>query len=171
QSSPMPMRATSHPLPGLRAAHERTDRVDAALQRFIGRLTADAKAVAVVALGAYGRRELTPLADVETLFLYDRANDAEQFTRSVTEAVCYPLWAQHLRIEPLVRTVSECAADARRSLAVATGLIDARRVDGDPTLYAELERRVTLPLRRDHEHLRQLLRFEVQRRHAAHPPV
>src|SRR5207253_2452555 len=93
---------------GRSAARKRSDRVDSLLCGLSERLGGS---VALVALGAYGRRELTPRGDAELLFLHDG-----QLTLAwVTEAVCYPLWEQAVRLEPSVRTLAECAADARRS--------------------------------------------------------
>src|SRR6202049_4967865 len=93
----------------LAAARERSDVVDRRIAELRTRL--DVGSVAVVAVGAYGRRELTPRTDVEVLFLHQ----GELSTPWVTEAVCYPLWEHNIRAEPGIRQLFECAADARRS--------------------------------------------------------
>src|SRR5450755_4388442 len=101
---------------GISAARERSDDVDRRIAELSRKLVGVADSVAVVALGAYGRRELTPRTDVELLFLHQ----GELSTPWVTEAVCYPLWEHNIRVEPSVRTLFECAADARRSWVAAT---------------------------------------------------
>ena len=146
---------------GRSAARKRSDRVDSLLCGLSTRLGGS---VTLVALGAYGRRELTPRGDAELLFLHDG-----QLTLAwVTEAVCYPLWEQAVRLEPSVRTLAECAADARRSWSAASRFLDARLIGGDRHLFDSLERQVLQPWRRDRERLRHRLRADIQRRHATH---
>ncbi len=122
--------------------------------------------VACVALGAYGRQQLTGLSEVELLFLHAGGLS----TVDVTQTICYPLWEQAVRVEPFVRTVDECAGDARRSWAATERLLDARLVAGDPALFAGLQARLQ-PVRRDREHLRHRLRHETEHRHVIHPPA
>ena len=146
---------------GSSAARERSDRVDSLLGEVSGRLSGS---VALVALGAYGRRELTPRTDPEVFFVHT----GQLALPRVTEAVCYPLWEQAVRVEPSVRTLDESAADARRSWSAATRFLDARFVVGDRRLFDEFDRNVVQPWRRDRERLRHRLRADAQRRHATH---
>lgn len=120
----------------------------------------------MVALGAYGRRELTPRTEAELVFLHPEQTDLAM--SSVTEAVCYPLWERGVRIEPTVRTPAECAALARRSWSAAATFLDARLVSGHAALFDDFVRQVTQPWRRDQERLRHRARAETQRRHATH---
>src|SRR5579859_4666314 len=146
---------------GIAAARERSDDVDRRVAELSTRL---GEAVAVVALAAYGRGELTPRTDVEVLFLHS----GEVSTPWVTEAVCYPLWEHNIRVEPSVRTLFECAADARRSWSAATSFLDARFVAGDLTTFDSFARQVVQPWRKDRERLRHRLRIDAQDRHATH---
>jgi [protein-PII] uridylyltransferase len=156
---------------GLCAAHERSAAIDRAIRELAGRLAGpldtDGSRVAIVGLSAYGRREPTPHGDIDVLFLHTDRLDQQVLTREV----CYPLWEQHIRLEPLVRTIAECAADVRRSLAAAMSLLDARLITGDGALFAELERQTIEPLRRDRTGLRQRLRPDVEQRHMVHAAV
>lgn len=108
--------------------------MDALVVQFAARLPGTA---AVVALGAFGRQELTPRSELELLFLHRGGLSAPD----VTERVCYPLWSQDIHVEPLVRTVDECAVQARRSWAVATRFLDARPLAGDARLLHTRSRR------------------------------
>jgi [protein-PII] uridylyltransferase len=146
---------------GIAAARTRSDTVDGLVAGLSQKLP---DAVAVVALGAYGRYELTPRSEIDLLFL----NAGQLSTRLVSELVCYPLWERDMRVEPTLRTLAECAADARRSWSAAASFLDARFLAGDPTLFETFARKIALPWRRDRERLRHRLRSEVQRRHAAH---
>src|ERR1700694_3931470 len=146
----------------LAAARERSDVVDRLVAQLSTKLEAASEVVAVVAVGAYGRRELTPRTDVELLFLHQ----GELSTPWVTEAVCYPLWEHNIRVEPSVRTLFECAADARRSWSAATSFLDARFVAGNPSAFEDFTRQVAQPWRRERERLRHRLRIDAQDRHA-----
>src|SRR5919202_2525450 len=109
---------------GRSAARQRAKRVDSLLCDVGPRLSGS---VALVALGAYGRCELTSRGEAELLVLH-----TGQLTLPwVTESVCYPLWGQAVRIEPSLLTLAECAADARRSWSAAIHFLDARFVGGD----------------------------------------
>ena len=120
-----------------------------------------------MALGAFGRRQLTPRAQADILFLH-----TGQLTLAwVTQAVCYPLWEQAIRVEPSVRTVAECAAEARHSWSATASYLDARLVYGDEQLFKDFVHQIVQPWRRDRERLRHRLRLDVQRRHATHPPA
>jgi [protein-PII] uridylyltransferase len=141
---------------GLRAAWERTAEVDRRLASRLPELTDHGEQVALVALGGYGRRELTPHAEIELLVLHAGRGLPEIAARLP---------------EAMVRTVDECAADARRSFAAATGFLDARLVAGDAELFAQLVQRTAQSLRRDHLRLRRRLSAAVQRRHATYPPA
>ncbi|MDQ6672352.1 MAG: hypothetical protein M3069_16670, partial [Chloroflexota bacterium] len=151
-------------LHGIRAARERSDGLDRRVQELSAKLAAVSDCVAVVALSAYGRRELTPRTEVELLFLHQ----GDLSTLRVTELVCYPLWEANIRAEPSVRTLFECVADARRSWSAATSFLDARLVAGDANLFGDFARQVAQPWRRDRERLRHRLRIDAQDRHASH---
>jgi [protein-PII] uridylyltransferase len=135
--------------------------VDALVGSLVGGMESRA---GVVALGAYGRRQLTPRSEVELLFLHR----GELSTAEVTQSVCYPLWEHAVHVEPFVRTVEECSTDARRSWAATSRFLDARFLAGDRGLFDELQSRIQ-PIRRDHDGLRHRLRAETEHRHSTHP--
>lgn len=147
---------------GIGSAARRTRHVDALVSSLADRLPAG---VALVALGAYGRNQLTPRCEVELLFLHPGGLSSAQ----VSQAICYPLWEQAIPVEPIVRTPEECAADARRSWAAMSGLLDARHVAGDLALFEELQAHTIQPIRRDRDGLRHRLRSEVEQRHSRYP--
>jgi [protein-PII] uridylyltransferase len=151
--------------PGIAAARTRSDHVESLIAGLAPKLEAAPEPLAVVALGAYGRRELTPRSEIELLLLSARTNLP---TRWVTEVISYPLWEQHLPVEPLVRTLAESAADARRSWSAAARFLDARLVTGDRSVFEDFERQISQPWRRDRERLVHRVRADVQRRHASH---
>jgi [protein-PII] uridylyltransferase len=145
------------------AARQRSDYLDTLVAGLARSLT---ESVAVIALGAYARRELTPHADAEILFLHDD----ELSQQTVTEAISYPLWEQSIHVEALVRTIDQCDRDARRSWVAASRFLDMRDVTGHAELFTQLKSKLQ-HWRRDREHLRHRIRSDVQHRHATHPSV
>jgi [protein-PII] uridylyltransferase len=122
---------------------------------------------AAVALGSYGRQELTPASEVELLILHS----GSLANQGVSEAVWYPLFERKLPLEPTLRTVEEYAAEAARSQSSLLSLLDARLIAGDRALFDDLAQRTVTPLRHDRIGLRRRLSPLVQRRHASHPAV
>ncbi|MBI3140998.1 MAG: [protein-PII] uridylyltransferase [Rhodocyclales bacterium] len=89
--------------------------------------------LALVAVGGYGRRELYPASDVDLLFLLPE-NVAPE-TEKQLERLIGILWDIGLDIGHSVRTVEECAEEARRDITVQTNLLEARLLCGSRSLY------------------------------------
>jgi [protein-PII] uridylyltransferase len=89
---------------------------------------------ALVAVGGYGRGELSPGSDLDLLLLHaDR--DA---VGAMADKLWYPVWDSGVQLDHAVRTFDEARRLAGRDLAVLLGLLDARAVAGDPQLAARL---------------------------------
>ncbi|MGW2181702.1 [protein-PII] uridylyltransferase [Streptomyces sp. NPDC001732] len=92
---------------------------------------------ALVAVGGYGRGELSPRSDLDLLLLHDgRAGPAA--VASLADRVWYPVWDLGLALDHSVRTPAEVRKAADEDLRVQLGLLDARPVAGDPGLVAAL---------------------------------
>jgi [protein-PII] uridylyltransferase len=72
--------------------------------------------IALVAVGGYGRGELHPYSDIDLLILLDSA-DHEVFRDSI-ERFLTLLWDIGLEVGQSVRSVDECATEARADLTV-----------------------------------------------------
>lgn len=92
----------------------------------------DKREAALVAVGGYGRRELSAGSDLDLLLIHAGEIDG------LAEAIWYPVWDAKLRLDHSVRTVSEARRMAADDLKVLLGLLDARTVAGDDTLRARL---------------------------------
>lgn len=97
--------------------------------------------VAVVAVGGYGRGELTPFGDVDIVLVHDDDVATDEVAR-LAEGLWYPLWDAGLRLDHAVRSAREMREAARGDFKVAMGWLDARAVAGDSGLVLRLRSEV-----------------------------
>ncbi|MEX2974685.1 [protein-PII] uridylyltransferase [Streptomyces sp. C184] len=92
---------------------------------------------ALVAVGGYGRGELSPRSDLDLLLLHDGRADPGALA-ALADHLWYPVWDLGLDLDHSVRTPAEARKAAREDLKVQLGLLDARHLAGDPELTAAL---------------------------------
>ena len=88
--------------------------------------------IALVAVGGYGRSELMPYSDIDLLILTKKNSN-----RSYKEAIASFLatcWDLGLDIGQSVRSVKQCAQEARKDITVATALMESRAIAGSTEL-------------------------------------
>ena len=90
--------------------------------------------VSLVAVGGYGRSELSPESDLDLLLLYERGTDVSD----MAGGLWYPIWNEGLKLGHAVRTVAETLQLAAEDLDTATALLSARHIAGDPALSERL---------------------------------
>lgn len=90
------------------------------------------KGLTVIAIGGYGRRELTSYSDIDIMLLAERRDN---LTEKLATAFLYALWDRGLNISHSFRTLSECLEDAMKDITIRTALIDSRFLAGDKILY------------------------------------
>ncbi|GHA84692.1 MULTISPECIES: [protein-PII] uridylyltransferase [Streptomyces] len=95
------------------------------------------RGAALVAVGGYGRGELSPRSDLDLLLLHDGSADAGAIA-SLADRIWYPVWDLGLALDHSVRTPGEARGTAGEDLKVQLGLLDARPVAGDLGLVAGL---------------------------------
>lgn len=137
---------------GLLLAQRHAGLFDEALVRVwdeaISRTPGTSNALALVALGGYGRRELCPFSDIDLMVLYGgRRTDT---VSAVSEAVFYPLWNAGFDVGHAARSVKDCLALASSELESATTLLDARLIAGDRELFDQLRGNLVRRLTRKH---------------------
>jgi [protein-PII] uridylyltransferase len=96
-----------------------------------------AHGVALVAVGGYGRSELSPGSDLDVLLLHDGGKKGRRLAE-LADAIWYPVWDAKVKLDHSVRSVAEARALAREDLPVALGLLTARHIVGDRALTDEL---------------------------------
>jgi [protein-PII] uridylyltransferase len=93
-------------------------------------------AVCLIALGGYGRGELSPLSDVDVMFLYPaNAKDLGKFQEHLSNGILYPLWDLRLKIGHSTRTLNEVFTEATRDIKTKTALLESRLIAGTEPLY------------------------------------
>ncbi|MFD4629829.1 [protein-PII] uridylyltransferase [Streptomyces sp. NPDC058284] len=95
------------------------------------------RGVALVAVGGYGRGELSPRSDLDLLLLHD-GNAAGAEVAALADRLWYPVWDLGLALDHSVRTPAEARKTAGEDLKVHLGLLDARHVAGDSGMTAAL---------------------------------
>ena len=102
-------------------------------------LATSGPALALVAVGGYGRAELAPASDIDLLFLFEREPD--EAARGLVEAVLHMLWDLGLTVGHAARTLDDCLARARADMTIRTSLIESRLLWGDAALFESLRAR------------------------------
>ncbi|MGW8328852.1 [protein-PII] uridylyltransferase [Streptomyces sp. NPDC055897] len=92
---------------------------------------------ALVAVGGYGRGELSPRSDLDLLLLHDGRADAGALAL-LADRIWYPVWDLGLALDHSVRTPAQARRTAGEDLKVQLGLLDARHVAGDLGLTTAL---------------------------------
>jgi [protein-PII] uridylyltransferase len=99
------------------------------LSALAARATGDARRrLALLAVGGYGRSSLCPYSDLDVVLVHDGHRDI----KTVADAIWYPVWDEGVHLDHSVRRPSEVLSVAAEDARVALGLLDARRVWGEP---------------------------------------
>ncbi|PNG23954.1 [protein-PII] uridylyltransferase [Streptomyces cahuitamycinicus] len=94
------------------------------------------RGASLVAVGGYGRGELSPRSDLDLLLLHDGSDTKAVAT--LADRLWYPVWDLGLDLDHSVRTPAEARKTAGEDLKVQLGLLDARHIAGDLGLTASL---------------------------------
>ncbi|TDT30228.1 UTP--GlnB (protein PII) uridylyltransferase GlnD [Streptomyces sp. BK208] len=112
------------------------DLTDDWLAGLFGAGTGGAAGVSLVAVGGYGRGELSPRSDLDLLLLHDGRDD--KAVAALADRLWYPVWDLGLDLDHSVRTPQQARKTAGEDLKVHLGLLDARHLAGDLGLTASL---------------------------------
>jgi len=131
---------------GLQVTQDRADVIDELLRHLFDHAmgsyarkhgTAPAP-VALVAVGGYGRRELSPWSDVDVMFLFPtktKPAEAKPLQEHLTDEILYILWDCGLKVGHSTRTIDDTFHEARREIRSKTALLEARLIAGSEKLY------------------------------------
>ncbi|MCX6505594.1 MAG: [protein-PII] uridylyltransferase [Actinobacteria bacterium] len=111
-----------------------SEKVDLWLQQLWENAGGPATGAALVAVGGYGRSELSPGSDIDVYLLYEPKIPVS----ALAESIWYPIWDEGIKLGHAVRTVKETLALASDDLDTATAILSTRHIAGDPKLAEEL---------------------------------
>ena len=92
--------------------------------------------ISLMAVGGYGRAELHPHSDIDLLILL-RNDDIEPFSNDL-EGFITQLWDIGFEVGHSVRSLSECVTLADEDITIATNLMEARTISGNPELGLQM---------------------------------
>src|SRR5688572_17504643 len=150
-------------LTGRRLCRAYSDLVD----EWLSHLLADADGedgrggVALVAVGGYGRAELSLQSDIDVVLLHDGRSDIG----TLADRVWYPIWDEGLKLGHAVRTTREALTLAADDLDTATSLLQVRHVAGEEDLTDDLARRALEQWRKRSKRWLEDLSRRVSERH------
>lgn len=90
--------------------------------------------VALVAVGGYGRAELSPNSDLDVVLLHEKGVDVDELAANIW----YPVWDEGIKLGHSVRTPRQALALAKEDLDTATALLSMRHLAGDPAVSEKL---------------------------------
>jgi [protein-PII] uridylyltransferase len=146
---------------GGRPARRRAAALDHVLAELVDTMPLPRSSVAVVAVGGYGRGDVSPHSDVDLLVLVD---EKRRPSPEDLRGLLYPLWDAGFQVGHAVCSPKEAIERARGGLEAATSLLEARLVAGPAGLMDEMTGRRRRWLERDGRRLaRRLLEVTAER--------
>ena len=121
--------------------------------------------LALVAVGGFGRTELFPYSDVDTLLLASPP-PASPEERGAISLFLQLLWDAGLRVSHSVRTPAECAEIHPHNAELNVSLLDQRFLAGDSGLYRDLAERLPRFVQAQGREIARLLVRLTRARHA-----
>jgi [protein-PII] uridylyltransferase len=95
--------------------------------------------VALLAIGGYGRGELSPYSDVDILFLHDSSRISSE-AAEVIEQVLYMLWDVGFKVGHSTRSIDEAIKLANADVLTKTSLLESRFLAGDHRGHSKFRR-------------------------------
>ena len=86
----------------------------------------------LIALGGYGRAEMSPRSDLDLMFYY--ISSGAQAAKQISDRMLYMLWDLNLDIGYSVRSATSCIEESKDS-TVRTSLLDSRFLGGSQSVF------------------------------------
>lgn len=99
------------------------------------------KAIALIAVGGYGRGELHPASDIDLLILTESEAQMKKYARQIEQFLLF-LWDMGLEVGHSTRHLNDCEQQAGNDITVATNLMESRLLTGTETLFQTMREAV-----------------------------
>ena len=95
----------------------------------------------LIAVGGYGRQDLSPKSDVDLLFLYQKSN---KNIREFITALNNSLWDLGLEVGISFLTIKQAIIDSKKDIKTVTKFAESRHLIGDYAQYGEFVRSIKI---------------------------
>src|SRR5881398_2153942 len=124
-------------------------------------------ALALIALGGYGRGELNPFSDIDVMLLHDQGTKTiSPHLEEMVQQVLYPLWDSGFKVGHSTRSIKEAIAQANRDMRTKTAMLESRFLAGDSELAREFRKQFRSKCVEGHE--REYVEMRMQDQVARH---
>ncbi|MFZ4587711.1 MAG: DUF294 nucleotidyltransferase-like domain-containing protein, partial [Terrimicrobiaceae bacterium] len=131
---------------GREVARARAEMVDALLLDLLQAISAEvlskplAGRLCLAAFGGYGRRELTPLSDVDILFLLPKAK-ADKEVEELIRRTVVALWDIGFKVGQATRSITEAVEKANEDPVTKTSMLESRFLAGEREIFNRFRER------------------------------
>jgi [protein-PII] uridylyltransferase len=96
--------------------------------------------LSVVAFGGYGRRELTPMSDVDILFLQDKST-VDKEVEEIIRQTLVALWDIGFKVGHATRSISEAVEKCNEDPITKTSMLECRLLAGEREIFNRFKER------------------------------
>ena len=104
--------------------------------------TKNALPLTILALGSYGREQLSPKSDIDIAFIYKEIPGYN--IKEVIEKMLYIMWDAKLKLGHRVHEISEIVDVANSDITIKTALLESRFLEGSKFLNVEIGNQIEI---------------------------
>ena len=127
------------------------------------------KPMCILATGGYGRGELSPLSDIDLMFLYPKSSmgkSLDNLKEIMTREILYPLWDSGLKVGHASREINEALSESQKDIRNKNSMLDSASYVETEKIAQKFIAKFLKFCRRNQPllYLNELLRHQTERR-------